>query len=282
MPILCLVLETNQTVYKADFAPSERERQIPDIYLKKFTIIIPAYNEEKRISPVLNDICRFITENKLPWDVIVAIDGNDTTYDIAVSFAETYDFISIDRSHERRGKGGAIKRVLPKIDGEFTILMDADNSIGFLDIAEVVQQLEKSDAVILSRYTEKSSIPLLRRFLSRGFNIIVRSITGLNVSDTQSGYKLFRSYLFVSAMRRVTVTNASYDVALLYHIKKLGGRITETPAEYTHADDGKLNPLSMAMSFGISLVAFRIRNSPLYAHVPQFLIKLYRRKFKWL
>ena len=282
MPILCLVLETNQTVHQPDFTLSVKENQIPDIYLKKFSIIIPAYNEEKRISPVLNDICRFVSENKLSWDVIVAIDGNDTTYDIAESFAETYDFISIDRSRERRGKGGAIKRVLPNIDGKFTILMDADNSISFLDIAAAVQLLEKSDAVILSRYTGKNSIPLLRRFLSRGFNIIVRSIAGLNVSDTQSGYKLFRSDFFVSAMRRVTVTNASYDVALLYHIKKMGGRITETPVEYTHADDGKLNPLSMAMSFGISLVAFRIRTSPLYAHVPQFLIKLYRRKFKWL
>ena len=282
MPILCLVLETNQTFQRTEFTSSETERQIPDIYLKRFTIIIPAYNEEKRIAPVLNDICRFVSENKLPWQVIVAIDGNDTTYDIAVSFAETYDFISIDRSHERSGKGGAIRRVLPQIDGEFTILMDADNSIGFLDIAEAIPQLEKSDAVILSRYTGKNKIPMLRRFLSRGFNIIVRSITGLSASDTQSGYKLFRSDFFVGAMRRVTVTNASYDVALLYHIKKMGGRITEMPAEYTHADNGKLNPLSMAMSFGISLVAFRIRNSPLYAHVPQFLIKLYRRKFRWL
>ena len=275
-------METYTTVQEVNAAFSRNEKRLPEIYLKRFTIIIPAYNEEKRISPVLNDICRFITENKLPWQVIVAIDGNDTTYDIAVSFAETYDFISIDRSHERSGKGGAIKRVLPRIDGEFTILMDADNSIGFLDIVEGVQQLEKSDAVILSRYTGKNSIPLLRRFLSRGFNIIVRSITGLSVMDTQSGYKLFRSDFFVGAMRRVTVTNASYDVALLYYIKKMGGRITETPAEYTHADNGKLNPLSMAMSFGISLAAFRIRNSPLYSHVPQFLIKLYRRKFRWL
>ena len=275
-------METNQTVHKTSFTLSEKEKQIPDIYLKRFTIIIPAYNEEKRIFPVLNDICRFVSENKLSWDVIVAIDGNDTTYDIAESFAETYDFISIDRSRERSGKGGAIKRVLPQIDGEFTILMDADNSIGFLDIVKAIPHLEKSDTLILSRYNRKNKIPLLRRFLSRGFNIFVRSITSLNVSDTQSGYKLFRSDFFVSAMRRVTVTNASYDVALLYHIKKMGGRITETPVEYTHADDGKLNPLSMAMSFGISLVAFRIRNSPLYAHVPQFLIKLYRRKFRWL
>ena len=82
-------------VHRTDFTSSETERQILGIYLKKFSIIIPAYNEEKRISPVLNDICRFITENKVPWDVIVAIDGNDTTYDIAESFAETYDFISI-------------------------------------------------------------------------------------------------------------------------------------------------------------------------------------------
>ena len=282
MPVCHSLLEIYQTVHQPDLTLSKEEKQIPNIYLRRFTIIIPAYNEEKRISPVLSDICRFITENKLPWQVIVAIDGNDTTYDIAVSFAETYDFISIDRSHERSGKGGAIRRVLPQIDGEFTILMDADNSIGFLDIAEAIPQLEKSDAVILSRYTGKNKIPMLRRFLSRGFNIIVRSITGLSASDTQSGYKLFRSDFFVGAMRRVTVTNASYDVALLYHIKKMGGRITEMPAEYTHADNGKLNPLSMAMSFGISLVAFRIRNSPLYAHVPQFLIKLYRRKFRWL
>ena len=282
MQILCLILEINQTVQSTNFTNTEKEKQLPSIYLKSFTIIIPAYNEEKRILPVLKDVCRFISENRLPWDVIVAIDGSDGTYDIARTFAETHDFITVDRSHERSGKGGAIRRILSKIDGEFTILMDADNSIGFTDIARAVQQLEKSDAVILSRYTEKNSIPMLRRFLSRGFNMIVRSITGLRVSDTQSGYKIFRTEFFVASMHRVTVTNASYDVPLLYYIKEMGGRITETSAEYTHAYNGKLNPISMAMSFGISLVAFRIRNSPLYSHVPRFLIDLYHRKFKWI
>ncbi len=275
-------METSIASQEVKPAFSWNEKPIPDIYKRRFTIIIPAYNEEARISPVLNDICRFISENRLPWDVIVAIDGNDATYDIARNFAETYGFITIDRSHERSGKGGAIKRVLPEIDGEFAILMDADNSIDFTDVVGAVQQLEKNDAVILSRYNSRNSIPLLRRFLSRGFNIIVRSISGLNVTDTQSGYKLFRSDLFVNAMRRVTVTNASYDVPLLYYIKEMGGRITETPVEYTHADNGKLSPISMAMSFGISLVAFRIRNSPLYSHVPRFLIDLYHRKFKWI
>ncbi len=83
---------------------------------------------------MLNDICRFISENKLPLDVIVAIDVNDSTYHIAVSFAETYDFIIIYQNRNRRGKAGAIKKELPRIDSEFTILMDADTIIGFLDI----------------------------------------------------------------------------------------------------------------------------------------------------
>jgi glycosyltransferase involved in cell wall biosynthesis len=275
-------LETSIASQEVKPAFSWNEKPIPDIYKRRFTIIIPAYNEEARISPVLNDACRFISENQLPWDVTVAIDGNDSTYDIAKTFAEKYHFLRIDKSNGRSGKGGAIKRVMPNIDGEFTILMDSDNSIAFFDIVRALPLLDRSDVVVLSRYSKKNRIPLLRRFLSRGFNMIVRSVAGLKVTDTQSGYKLFRSDLFVNAMRRVTVTNASYDVPLLYYIKEMGGRITETPAEYTHADNGKLSPISMAMSFGISLVAFRIRNSPLYSHVPRFLIDLYHRKFKWI
>ncbi len=275
-------MEEYNTVREVDAAFSKNQKRITEIYMKRFTIIIPAYNEEERISPVLNDICRFISENQLPWDVIVAIDGNDSTYDITRTFAQKYNFLRIDQSNGRTGKGGAIKRVLPKIDGEFTILMDSDNSIIFFDIIKAVLLLDRSDVVVLSRYSRKNKIPLLRKFLSRSFNVIVRLIAGLKVSDTQSGYKIFRTEFFIASMRKVTVSNASYDVPLLYYIKEMGGRITETPAEYTHAGNGKLNPMSMAMSFGISLVAFRIRNSPLYSHVPKFLINLYHRKFRWI
>jgi glycosyltransferase involved in cell wall biosynthesis len=282
MPICHLILETFIASQVVKPAFSWNGIPTPELYKKRFTIIIPAYNEEARISPVLSDVCRFISENQLPWDVIVAIDGNDSTYYITRIFAQKYNFLRIDQSNGRTGKGGAIKRVLPKIDGEFTILMDSDNSMVFFDIVRAVPLLDRSDVVVLSRYSKRNKIPLLRKFLSRGFNMIVRSITGLKVLDTQSGYKIFRTEFFIASMRKVTVSNASYDVPLLYYIKEMGGRITETPAEYTHADNGKLNPISMAMSFCVSLVAFRIRNSPLYSHVPRFLIDLYHRKFKWI
>lgn len=100
--------------------------------------------------------------------------------------------------------------------------------------------------------------------------MIVRSITALSVSDTQSGYKLFHTDLFVNAMQKVTLTNASYDVALLYHIKKLGGHITEMPAKYSHANNGKLNPLSMTLSFGISLFAFMLIENSIMRHPKRY------------
>ncbi len=260
----------------------DNEINLQGIYSRTFTLVLPAYNEKDRILPVLNDICSFISKHKIPWKLIVAIDGNDSTFEIAVRFAEKYNFLIIDRSHGRNGKGGAIKRILSKIEGEFTILMDADNSIDFGQIIKAVRVLEKNDVVILSRYKGNNAIPFMRRFLSRGFNLIVRTMFSLHISDTQSGYKMFRSDLFVKAMRKVTVTNASYDVALLYHVKNLGAKIIEVPASYKHSDNGKLSPFSMAMSFAISLVALRVRNSPLYVYVPQFMINFYHRKFKWI
>lgn len=184
--------------------------------MKRFSIIIPAYDEKDRISPVLSEVCRFISEYQLPWEVIAAIDGNDSTYDFVTSYAEKYDFIKLDQNIGRSGKGGAIKRVVRKIEGEFTIIMDSDNSISFTDIISAVPLINRNDAVVLSRYFLKNKIPFTRRLLSRGFNIIARSITGLSLLDTQSGYKIFRTEFFLASMCSVTVTNASFDVPLLY------------------------------------------------------------------
>ena len=98
---------------------------------KKFSIIIPAYNEEKRIKPVLEDIVDYITINGLNWDVILAIDGNDGTEALAKKFLSRYDNIRIVRAAGRSGKGGSIKRSLNLVKSDFVILMDADNSIPF-------------------------------------------------------------------------------------------------------------------------------------------------------
>ena len=73
---------------------------------KKFSIIIPAYNEEKRIKPVLEAIVSYLTENRLNWDVILGIDGDDGTEAMAKTFLPRYNNISIVKASGRSGKGG--------------------------------------------------------------------------------------------------------------------------------------------------------------------------------
>ncbi|MGC8622191.1 MAG: glycosyltransferase, partial [Caldisphaera sp.] len=77
--------------------------------LPSVTVIIPAYNEEKRIGKVLSEIADFISGNNLNWNIIVSIDGNDGTENIVKEMKEKYRFISYDKNHGRGGKGYAVK-----------------------------------------------------------------------------------------------------------------------------------------------------------------------------
>ena len=250
---------------------------------KKFSIIIPAYNEEKRIKPVLEDIVDYITINGLNWDVILAIDGNDGTEALAKKFLSRYDNIRIVRAAGRSGKGGSIKRSLNFIKSEFVILMDADNSIPFSTIISNLNLISEFDCIIFSRYTASmNEIPPVRRMISRGFNWLLRLSLDLNVRDTQSGYKIIRTRPFKRAMNQVSVTNAFFDVALLYHMVKDNLKVTEIDVRYNHSVGSKFNPIGLILGLGTSLLAFRVRYSRFYKHIPDKLIQLYYRKFRWI
>ena len=256
--------------------------KLPDIFNSTFTVVMPAYNEEDVIGKTLDEICDFISSNNLKWSVIVPMDGNDGTGQIVSHYSNIFPFVSMIKSNERNGKGGAIKRVLDRIESDYVILMDADGSMPFQTIMDNLHILDEYDALIFSRYYGDNSIPYARKFLSRGFNVLVQASLGLRIRDTQSGYKAFRSDLFISAMRKVGPTNTFYDVALLFYLNKEGARVNEVRSKYEHREGGKFHPLSEVIGQGASLVAFRIRHSRFYKYVPDNLIDLYYRKFRWI
>lgn len=250
---------------------------------KEFTVIIPAYNEESRISPVLEELCDFISEYSVPWKVIVMIDGSDGTLSIVRNFSEQFSFVKYVSAEGRNGKGGAIKRSLDLIESDFVIIMDADNSVLFTNVLENVHLLRDNDVVILSRYISVSSnIPLLRRIISRGFNLALRVLLDLRISDTQSGYKLLRTTVLKEAMSKVTTTNTFYDVALLYYVNESGSKILEVPVPYEHDKGSTFHPLGEIIGQGVSLLAFTIRHTRLFDFIPKSLTDLYYRKFRWM
>ena len=210
-------------------------QDIPKYSSGKISIIVPAYNEENRIKPVLNELASFIQENRLSWDIIVSIDGNDGTLNLVEKMSEKYPFLSTITGRGRSGKGNAIKRAINNTQSDFVILMDADGSVRFADLIRHIHLMDKYDAVVFDRYTSMGNeIPFMRRFASRGFNLLVRSILGVKVNDTQCGYKIIKTEYAKKVCGKVSVTNTFFDVALLYYLRKSGAKCVEFPINYSH------------------------------------------------
>ena len=253
------------------------------VALPSVTIIIPAYNEESRIKGVLDEISDFVSTNKADWDLIVSVDGDDGTADIVRRYSSKYPFIKLNRGTERGGKGNAIKRVVSYSRGDFTLIMDADGSVRLDDIVNNIHYLHNYDALLFDRYSNpENSIPFRRRIPSRGFNILVRVFLKVKVKDTQCGYKIIRTDIVKEAFNRIGVTNTFFDVALLYHIRKMGARLKEIDVKYLHNEESKFNVFPEIIGQGVSLFAFILRHSRFYKYIPNWARELYLRKFRWI
>ena len=259
------------------------ETPIYPAYMDSLSIVIPAYNEENRIKPLLDELVNFVNGNRLSWDIIVSVDGNDGTAEILESFAQDYPFVSYVKNGHRDGKGNAIKRALSISNSSYILLMDSDRSVKTEDLLTHLKSVGDYDVLLFDRYSDPlNEIPLLRRIASRGFNLFVKIILGIPVNDTQTGYKLIRADIAKEAFKKVTITDAFYDVALLYYIKKMGGKISEISVHYYHALGSKFKILSLVLGMGTTLLGFRIVHSRFNKYVPQTIKKIYYRKFRWI
>lgn len=259
------------------------EFQKYDLLNKRVDIVIPAYNEERRIEPVIESIVGFIEENKLDWRMVIALDGNDRTEDIITQYMRKYNYIFISRSKSRSGKGNAIRRIADIVNSDYVIIMDADNSISFATIVDYIMTGITCDLTIFSRYlNSENKIPLHRKIISRGFNMLLKVILKVDINDTQSGYKIVKTDIFKKAIKNVGVTNTFFDVDLIYYLKKNGAKSLEIPTKYTHSDGSKFNPLAEVIGQGISLFAFRIRHSRIYKYIPPQVEKLYFEIFLYI
>ena len=254
-----------------------------DLLYKRVDIIIPAYNEEERIKPVIKSIISFIEENKPDWRIIIALDGNDRTEEIIREYMKMHNYVFISRSNDRSGKGSAIKRASNLVNSDFVILMDADDSISFMTILSCIKTGISHDLTIFSRYLNSDNkIPLHREIISRGFNMLLKVLLKVDINDTQSGYKIIKADVFKKSIRNVSVTNTFFDVDLLYYLNKNGATSVEIPTKYNHSEGSKFNPFMEVVGQGVSLFAFLIRHSSIYKYIPSQLEKLYYAIFLYI
>ncbi|MCK5176172.1 MAG: glycosyltransferase family 2 protein [Candidatus Aenigmarchaeota archaeon] len=232
-------------------------KKIPEL-----SIIIPAYNEEKRICKTLKKYNKYFKSKDYDYEIIVVIDkSKDRTEQLVVDFAKKNKNIIPLIFEQRRGKGGAIIEGFKIARADKVGFSDADEAVSSEYIEKMFDCLSKYDCVIASRRLKQSKIsrhqPIIRQVLSKGFNILVNIMFGLNIKDTQCGAKVFRSKVIKESIQNMKSKGFEFDVELLWRIKKNNYSIKEYPIEWSHQDDSSFS-LKEVPSMFINLLKLKV------------------------
>jgi glycosyltransferase involved in cell wall biosynthesis len=197
----------------------------------KISVIMPAHNEEKAISECISGARVHLERLACPYEIIIVDDGStDGTRAEAVRAAGNphVKVVGYDRN---QGKGFAIKHGTKYVTGDLVVFMDSDADVKPDLIEQYAAVLRNNDVALASKWHPDSrvSTPIMRRLLSHAFNRLVMLLTGLRVSDTQTGFKAFRREALASVMSLVSVKHYAFSVELLVVAKLLNLRIIELP-----------------------------------------------------
>ena len=237
-------------------------------------LLIPAYNEERRIEPVLRDYAQFFGKNYSGKFQLVVVLNGCTDNTLGVVHRVAAEFPAVLRALEFKepiGKGGALIEGLKLASfGDLIGYVDADGATGppaFLDLA---RHIGNADCVIGSRWLPDSVLlqqqTRLRRFVSRGFHSIVELLFWLHVKDTQCPCKLMRCEAVEKIHSTLCIADLAFDVNLLVSLKRAGFRIIEVPIEWADKVGSKVTSTLFRSSLTMFLSVLRIRliYSPFY------------------
>ena len=233
----------------------------------ELSIVIPAYNEENRIGPTLKKICKYLRNNKKikKWEILVIDDGSkDKTREIVKQFIKKEKRIKLNEKRKNEGKGFSVREGALMSKFSNVLFTDADLSTPIEELNNFIPYSDNYDIIIGSRSLKESNIkehqPKYREIMGKIFNFSVRIITGLDIKDTQCGFKLFKNCKELFLEQKIK--GFSFDVELLYLAFKKKKRILELPVTWINSKKSKVNPIkdSIKMFFDILKIKYLHKN----------------------
>ena len=189
-------------------------------------------------------------------EILIVDDGStDGTVAAAEEFAREYPNIRVLRNPGNRGKGYSVRHGMREALGEWRLFTDADLSAPIEELERLwaAMQRDQSDVAIGSRALDRSLIgvhqPGIRESAGKLFNQVMRAVVGLNVADTQCGFKLFRGTAALEIFPRQTQDRFGFDVEILFIAKKHGFKISEVPVRWNHMEGSKVGMLTGLHAF---------------------------------
>lgn len=211
------------------------------------SLVMPAFNEGAHIRKNLEDCLRVVREKNIRFELVVVDDGSlDNTLAEMKAVANENHEVTVVSYTKNGGKGNALKEGCKKAKGDLIAFVDADLEIHPWQIVRFIDVMEKTgaDVVIGSKRHPESKVdyPLKRRFLSWGYNIFLRIIFQINLTDTQPGFKLFRREVLEVELNKTLTKKYAFDLELLVNANEDGFKIVEAPIElqFSRGDGGRI------------------------------------------
>ena len=229
-------------------APSDREHRPPSGAREpSLLLLIPAYNEEQRIEPVLRDYAQYLGDHYHgSFQIVVVLNGcRDNTIGVVKRVAADFTAISLLEFKDAIGKGGALiegLRLAPL--AECIGYIDADGATPARAFHELVKRIGEADCVIGSRWIPGAVLHVeqsgRRQFASRMFHRIVEFLFHMHIKDTQCGAKVMRRAAVEKIHSALRIADMAFDINLLYALHREGYRIIEVPTEWTDKTGSKV------------------------------------------
>ncbi len=220
----------------------------PDI-----SVVIPAYNESRRIGPTLQRIGEYATEDGRVWELIVVDDGSaDGTAEVVNQLDVGGVAITMLVNERNRGKGYSVRRGMLEATGARVLMCDADLSTPIEELTKLEPLLGQGyDVVIASRDVAESRLdppqPAHRRLLAWMFRNVRRAFLLRSLNDTQCGFKLFTAAAARDVFERLVDEGFIFDVEALAIAHRLGYRIAEIGVMWRDDRDSRVQPSREAL-----------------------------------
>lgn len=240
--------------------------------LPELSIIIPAYNEELRLSSTLEQIALYVRASGRETEILVVDDGsNDRTAAVAEAFRQKFPALRVLSNGVNRGKGYSVRRGMQEARGRLVLFTDADLSAPIEEAGKLLAALETHDVAIGSRALDRRLIferqSRFREFAGIIFNTLVRLCLRLPFVDTQCGFKAFRREPCRIIFAQQRIERFGFDPELLYLARHHGLRAVEIPVRWGHSPATKVSLLRDSVQMFLDV--FIIRWNSLVGRYPR-------------
>ena len=229
------------------------------------SIIIPAYNEEKRLPSALNHIQDFLKHEPYLAEIIIVENGStDRTKEIAEQFAATHDQVKVI-SLAQGGKGRAVKAGMFAAQGHYRFFCDSDLSMPITELPRFLPKTttEDVDIVIASREVKDAvrfNEPDYRHIGGRLVNYLIRFLAIPKIQDTQCGFKLFREDIAIDIFSKQTIMGWGFDIEILFIALKRGYIIKEIGIPWYFQEESKVDPIKDTIKMFFEILQIRLNN----------------------